>query len=331
LRWLQAISRYQAVFSGGPNFAYDLCVRKITPEQRTTLDLSSWQLAFNGAEPIRAEILERFVEAFAPSGFRREAFYPCYGLAEATLFVTGRRRGEGYLRQNFAKKQLEQNRVVPAETDGKQAFETLHTLVSCGRSWGNQKIVIVNPENLKHCTSDQIGEIWVASNSVAKGYWNRPVETTDTFQAFLADTGEGPFLRTGDLGFLLDGELFIAGRIKDLIIIRGRNHYPQDIERTVEQSHPALLPGFGAAFGVAIDGEERLVVVQAVDPRFLQNLDVDKVKGDIRQAVTAEHALQVYAAVLVTARSIPKTSSGKIQRHACRTGFLAGTLDVVEG
>jgi amino acid adenylation domain-containing protein len=326
LRWLEAISRTAATTSGGPNFAYDLCVRKSSPEQRATLDLSSWQVAFNGAEPVRPETLNRFVAAFEPCGFRREAFYPCYGLAEATLIVSGGLKTVPPVVGVFQGAALEHNQVVAASSDDAGA----QTLVSCGQTPQDEKIVIADPVSCTVCPQDQVGEIWVAGPSTAQGYWNQPEATEHTFRAYLADTGEGPLLRTGDLGFLQDGELFVTGRLKDLIIIRGRNHYPQDIEKTVEQSHPVLRLGCGAAFSVdaVVDGEERLLIVQEVE-RHAQNPDVETVAGAIRQAVADHHELQVYAVVLIKTGSIPKTSSGKIQRHACRAGFLAGSLEVV--
>jgi acyl carrier protein len=200
--------------------------------------------------------------------------------------------------------------------------------VSNGSAPVGLKTVIVNPESCIACQPGEIGEIWASSSSIAQGYWQRPEETQKTFRAYLADTGEGPFLRTGDLGFLQDGELFVTGRLKDLIIIRGRNHYPQDIELTVEQSHPALRPGGGIAFSVDVLGEERLVIVHEVERQF-RNLDIEDVAGAIRQAVAGQHELQVYAVTLVKVGSIPKTSSGKPQRNACREKFLARTLDVV--
>jgi acyl-CoA synthetase (AMP-forming)/AMP-acid ligase II len=326
LRWLQAISHYKATTSGGPNFAYDLCIRKITPEQLASLDLSSWEVAFTGAEPVRAETLEQFAATFDPCGFRKEAFHPCYGMAETTLIVSGGLRTVPPVIRKIDGAALEQNRVVPAV----RKQESIRGFVGCGQNLLDQKILIVDPESLTPCPADKVGEIWVSGPSIAQGYWNRPEETQQTFQAYLADTGDGPFLRTGDLGFLQDGELFITGRIKDVIIIRGQNHYPQDIELTVEKSHPALRPGCGAAFAVEVKGSERLVIVQEVERSYLRKLDVNEVVGSIRQAVAAEHALQIYATVLVKTGSIPKTSSGKIQRYACRAGFLAGSLNVVE-
>jgi len=322
--WLQAISRYKATTSGGPNFAYDLACRKITPEQRSCLDLSRWDLAFIGAEPVRAETLEQFAATFEPCGFRSEAFYPCYGMAETTLIVSGGLKKSQPVVQRVEGAALEQNRVVTA-----QSKEGTGKFVGCGQSLSDQKIVIVGPESLTQCRADQVGEIWVSGPSVTQGYWNRAEETKQTFHTYLADTGEGPFLRTGDLGFLQDGELFVTGRLKDLIIIRGRNHYPQDIELTVEQSHSALRPDGCAVFSVDVDGEERLVVVQEVERHSLRNLDVEGVAGVLRQAVAEQHDLQVYAVVLLKTGKSSKTSSGKIQRHACRAGFLAGTLDEV--
>ncbi len=325
-RWLQAISRYKATTSGGPNFAYDLCLKRIKPEQLDHLDLSSWEVAFSGAESVRAQTLEQFATTFAPCGFRREAFYPCYGLAEATLIVSGGLKSSPPVIRQVQEPALKQNRMVAAASEGKG----VRAIVGCGGNLDDQKIVIVDPESLTRCPDERVGEIWVSGPSVAQGYWNRTQETEQTFGAYVPDTGEGPFLRTGDLGFWQDGELFITGRLKDVIIIRGQNHYPQDIELTVEESHPALRPGCGAAFAVETKGEERLVVVHEVEQSYLRKLDVEEVVRSIRKAVTGEHDLQVYATVLVKTGSIPKTSSGKIQRHACRTGFITGSLNVVE-
>ncbi|MBV9790945.1 MAG: amino acid adenylation domain-containing protein, partial [Chloroflexi bacterium] len=323
-RWLQAISQYKATTSGGPNFAYDLCARKITPEQRATLDLSSWTVAFNGAEPIRNETLERFAATFAECGFRKEAFYPCYGLAEATLFVTGSVPRQPVVTATIDTAALERDRIVLAAPDADDA----QTMVGSGRVWGDQILAIVDPATGLRCASDQVGEIWVKGPSMAHGYWNQPEESERTFRARIADTGEGPFMRTGDLGFVRDGELFVTGRLKDLIIIRGRNHYPQDIELTVERSHPALRPGCGAAFSLNVNDEERLVVVQEVE-REHRNTPVDEMAAAVRKAVAEHHELQVYAVVLLRPNGILKTSSGKIQRNASRVAYLAGKLDVI--
>ena len=324
VRWLDIISKYKATTSGAPNFAYDLCVDKVTPEQMETLDLSSWTLAFCGAEPIRPETLERFARTFAGCGFRKNAFYPCFGMAENTLLVSG---GEGPSEARtftIDRKSLERDLVVSASLDDSGSL----TMVSCGKSIIDQKIMIVNPNTLEACAPEQVGEIWVSGPSVAQGYWGLEEETQTHFQAHVANTGEGPFLRTGDLGFLHEGELFVTGRLKDLIIIHGSNHYPQDIELTVEASHVALQPSAGAAFSVTDDGKEKLVIVQEVT-RQGRSADINEVTSAIRQAVAEKHDLQVFAIVLVKPMSIPKTSSGKIQRRATKAAFLDGELEVV--
>ena len=327
VRWLQAISRYQATNSGGPNFAYDLCVEKITPRERETLDLSSWEVAFNGAEPIRAETMARFVKAFEGCGFRRETFYPCYGLAEATLIVSGGLKGATPILYQVDESALLENKVVES-TDGT-------TLVGCGQSKLGQEIVIVEPESARRCAEGEIGEIWVKGASVAKGYWRQPEKTEATFHAYLSPPnvgggrgGAGPFLRTGDLGFSLDRELFVTGRIKDLIIIRGRNHYPQDIELTAQESHMALQPHCGAAFSVQMEGQERVVVLFELKRRH-RKANVEEVADAIRAAVAQQHQLDLYAVVLIRPARMPKTTSGKVQRHLCRKGFLENTLPVI--
>jgi acyl-CoA synthetase (AMP-forming)/AMP-acid ligase II len=340
IRWLQAISRYQATISGGPNFAYELCARRITPAERETLDLSSWDVAYNGAEPVRADTMKRFAATFASCGFRPSAFHPCYGLAETTLLVSG-----GSLRDEMVRTvqtaALEQNRVV----DACAHHENVRTLVGSGHALHDTRIVIAHPESLTACVPDEVGEIWVSGPSVTKGYWNRPEETERACRAYLKDTGEGPFLRTGDLGFMKDGELFVTGRLKDLIIISGRNLYPQDIELTVEQSHPAIRPTCCAAFSVDATGEEHLIVVAEIEPQYQPAartppdgeaharpngrlpLDVEAVVRAIRRAVAEEHDARVHTVVLLRAGRIPKTTSGKVQRHACQTSFLKGTLE----
>ncbi|MCE9547134.1 MAG: aminotransferase class I/II-fold pyridoxal phosphate-dependent enzyme [Planctomycetia bacterium] len=321
-RWLKAITNYRGTTSGGPNFAYDLCVEKITPQQIDELDLSSWLVAFNGAEPVRAETIDRFSEKFARCGFRREAFYPCYGMAEATLIVSGGFVPAPPAIRYFDAAALENHRVVQIHNGvGSRA------LVGCGQTMPDQKIVIADPVTLNSCPADAVGEIWVSGPSVALGYLKQPVETAETFAAHLADTGEGPFLRTGDLGFLVHGELFVTGRVKDLIIVHGKNHYPQDIEHTAGRCHPKVIADSGAAFSVEQNGAERLVIVQEVD----RGRDVEPVAimQAIRRSVATEHQLVVDAIVLVKLRSIPKTSSGKIQRYACRQKYLEGSLAVL--
>ncbi len=322
-RWLSAISRYGASTSGGPNFAYDLCVRKITPEQRKSLDLSSWRVAFNGAEPVRAETLQAFRETFAPCGFRPEAFYPCYGLAEATLMVSG---GLVPKRPRVERFQADSLATGDALACGSEAADA-RPLVSCGQAMPDQTVAIVDPDTFRKCPEGEVGEIWVAGPSVAQGYWRSDKLTEDTFHARTSDTGEGPFLRTGDLGFLSDGELFATGRIKDLIIIRGMNHYPQDIEHTVQQAHPRLRLGCGAAFVVENQGRQRLIVVQEIERG--KAVGLDEVVQASRRRVADEHDLTLDAVLLLRTGSIPKTSSGKVRRHACREGFVEGSLVVV--
>lgn len=319
-RWLAAISRYGATTSGGPNFAYELCCNRITAEQKSHLDLSSWRVAFNGAEPVRAHSLERFAASFYDCGFRASAFAPCYGLAESTLFVSGGATDCGPVVQAVQAAALEHDKILAASD-----ADPARRLVGCGHASAATAIAIVDPEQRVRCQPGSVGEIWLSGPSVATGYWNRAEETSATFHARLADSSEGPFLRTGDLGFLLDGELFITGRRKDLIIIRGRNHYPQDLELTVEQSHPALRACIGAAFSVELDGEERLVIVHEINRRG--GADFDEVIAAMRQAVGEEHELQVHAIVLARPGEVPKTSSGKVQRFLCRQVFANGTLE----
>jgi acyl-CoA synthetase (AMP-forming)/AMP-acid ligase II len=325
LRWLQALSDKKATHSAAPNFAYDLCVRKIPPEKRATLDLSHWRMTLNGSEPVRAEVLKKFAEAFQVSGFKATALCPGYGLAEATLVVTAVSYDSPSYFYPVQANALEKNKIVGAtETDS-----NVQTLVGCGWTTIDTQIVIVNPETLKPCSPEIVGEIWVSGSTIAQGYWGKPQETQETFQAYLADTGAGPFLRTGDLGFIKDGELFVTGRLKEIILIRGRNNYPQDIEYTVQNSHPALRPSCGAAFTVEVKGEERLVVVQEVERTWLRKIDIDEVNRAIRKAVVQEYDLQVYAIALIRTGSLPKTSSGKIQRRGCRAKFLEGSLEIL--
>lgn len=324
VRWLQAISKYRATTSGGPNFAYDLCLRKVTPEQRDQLDLSSWTVAFNGAEPVRVETLERFAEYFAPCGFRPEAFYPCYGLAEATLLVSGGQKLYRPNTQSFDLRRLEQDEAVAVPADAANA----RTLVSCGHDLPDQQIAIVDPHTFHPLPNGRIGEIWLTGPSVAQGYWKRPAETEQTFHARLADGSSEHYLRTGDLGFMTGGELYVTGRVKDLIIVRGVNHYPQDIELTVEHCDAALRPNSGAAFTIEAQGRPQLVLVQELERGFKG--EMSRLIETIREAVVREHELVLDAVVLVKSGSIPKTSSGKIQRHAARQAFTKGTLKVID-
>lgn len=323
IRWLQAITRYKANVSGGPNFAYDLCVRRIKPEERATLDLSSWRTALCGAEPIRSQTIKNFCEYFEPSGFSKKSFYPCYGLAEATLMVTGGRPNSSPLVKKIKKSFLKKGDQNLFEADDKDCQE----LVCCGQPIGDQLVYIVDPETRLKLPQGQIGEIWVQGKNVAQGYWNHPSESKFTFQAHLEDTGEGPFLRTGDLGFMTGEGLFITGRLKDLIVLFGENHYPQDIELIVENSHPAARKGCGAAFSLEKEGIERLVIAQEID--ILPEVDLKEIESTIRDSVIQEQGVEVYRILLIGPKSIPKTSSGKIQRQACKEEFLSGNLEIL--
>ena len=322
IRWLEAISKYRATISGGPNFAYDLCVRAITDQQRAALDLSCWSLAFIGAEPIEPATLERFAAAFAPCGFNPSAFYPCYGLAEATLMVTGARRGSGATVEAFDSAALTQHNVVPVPDNADT--RTARRLVACGGPVGTTRVVIVNPDTQTEVEPGGVGEIWVSGPSVGQGYWHSADLTDRSFNARLSDTGDGPFLRTDDLGFVNDGQLYVTGRRDDVMIIRGLNRYPHDIEATARNSHPLLDVGYGAAFAADDHGRQRLVLVQ--ETRNDGKTDFDPILDAIRLAVLDEHELTLDTIALVRIGSIPKTSSGKVQRNACREAFVGGTL-----
>lgn len=321
--WLEAISRHRATFTAAPNFAYDRCVEESTAEQRAALDLSSLATAMNGAEPVQATTLERFAEAFAPAGFRPEALCPVYGLAEATLLVSGGSDSALPVVTHIDRTELQADRVVDVEP----AHLAAVALVSCGRPRGGQEVAIVDPVTHLRCEPDQIGEIWIAGPSVGWGYWARPDETAQTFSAVLPDAA-GPFLRTGDLGFLRSGELYITGRCKDLVVIRGGNYYPNDIERTVQACHPVLVSGRGAvfAFTPGLGAVEQLVVVQEVDRDRDPAVDLAEIADSIRAAVTDRYGVEPNSVNLVKHRSIPTTSSGKIQRGQCRRQFLDGEI-----
>lgn len=322
--WLDAISKSGATTSGGPNFAYDLCVRKTTAEQRATLDLSSWSLAFIGAEAVRPATLDRFAETFARCGFSRKAFYPCYGLAEATLMVTGPKYGTGAAVRAFNNEALSQGRVEPLPDTAPHA----RRLVGCGAPVSSLRLAIVDPQTLAPAGPDEVGEIWVAGESVGQGYWHDPQSTAATFNAWRSDNGDGPFLRTGDLGFLHESQLYITGRLDDLIVVRGLNHHPQDIEVTARESHPLLASGLGAAFAVDEGDTQRLVLVHEVERDG--SCDLAPVVDAVRAAVLEEHGLALDAVVLIRCGTIAKTSSGKVRRHVSRAAFLAGQLKALD-
>lgn len=324
VRWLEAITRFRADGSGAPNFAYKLCVRSVTEEQKAKLDLSSLKVLYSGSEPIDAKILDEFAETFRETGLRREALYPCYGMAETTLLATGAISGNGPVYETVDANALALNVALPRDPDS----QNTRVVVGCGRTVAGQELRIVDPENTAAPLEDgRIGEIWIRGAHVAAGYWGKPELTKETFSARLGD--DGPFLRTGDLGYMRRGELFVTGRIKDLIIVRGRNHYPQDIESTIERSHQALALSGSAAFSVEEEGEERLVIVSEIQRSMLRSVNPDDVFASVRQAVFEQHDLSVHAIVLIRPATLPRTSSGKVQRRACRAAYLANELDSV--
>lgn len=326
IRWLSAISNYGATTSGGPNFAYELCVQRISDEQKAALDLSRWQVAFTGAEPVRAETLARFAAAFADCGFRSDAFYPCYGMAETTLIVSGGTPHQPPVRKQVDAVALTQHQVKSVADGSSNAT----ALVSCGRALLSQQIRIVDPATRIPCSGDRVGEIWVAGDHVAQGYWQQSEQTAQTFRAELAQSGGSRYLRTGDLGFIDEtGELFVTGRLKDVIIIRGKNYYPQDIEQTVQNSHIGLRPDSGAAFTVSTETGDKLVVVQELERSYMRKADSDGIAKAVRQAIAKQHGLQLGSLVLIKTTTLPKTSSGKVQRRRCQQRYLDKALTVV--
>ncbi len=323
--WLRAISHYGATHSASPNFGYNHCIDRIKPEQISQLDLSGWRVASSGAEIVRAETLADFVRVFSPCGFRNSAFFPSYGLAESTLLVTAKRSPAEPTQCVLDAKALEQNQVVEAGAETAR----VRTVMGCGYPDVVAGVEIVDPVALTRCGDQTVGEIWVTSPSVAQGYWNNPEATKGTFQAYLSDTNEGPYLRTGDLGFLKRGELFVTGRLKDLIIVHGDNYYPEDIEYVVNCSHPLLRRDCCAAFTLETGKVEQLVVLAEVKRQW-QNQDLEAVITAIRSAVSDSQGLQTQIIALLKSGNLSKTSSGKIQRRACRDRFLSGDLNYLK-
>jgi len=325
LNWLRAIHDYRAEVACSPNFGYDLCVSRYRADQMQGIDLSCWKVALNGAEPVHAETIDRFAETFAGHGFNANAAYPAYGMAEATLLISGGRRGAGHATRSVSRVAL-QSHAVTAPVDPADA----QLLVGCGRALVNERIAILDPDRCTRLAPHQVGEIWVNGPNVACAYWKNPEATEAALNAVIAGEDDGArWLRTGDLGFLDEaGELYVTGRIKDLIIVRGINHYPQDIERTVQAAHPALRPNCAAAFSVSDErGEETLVVVQEIERTERNRIDPVEIKGLIRENVTEQHELFARHIVLIRPGSLPKTTSGKIQRRLARKLWLQGNLD----
>lgn len=308
-RWLQAISKWKATTSGAPTHGFQVCLKAIRDEQLQDLDLSSWKLAYCGSEKIHGDVLEQFSNRFEPYGFDRRSLYPCYGLAEATLLVTGNRRGSGI------------RRAVPDPAT--EASTPQHPAVSCGSTWGNASVVIADPHSRIRHADGRIGEIWIQGRQVGNGYWRQAAASGETFQIRLAD-GSGPYLRTGDLGFIRNGELFIVGRIKDTIVIRGLKHAAEDIEITVARSHHSFAGLAGAAFGIEAGDQEHAVVVQEVDRKVAQCDDQDEAIASAFECITRQHGLRLLDLVLVRVGALPRTSSGKVQRARARAIYSEG-------
>jgi len=319
-RWLETISRYRATISMAPNFAYDLCVRRIPTDRQNALDLSSWRCALNAAEPIRAATMSAFAEAYRDCGFREEAFQPAYGLAEATLMISVADLDRLPATLSVDAAALDTGRIVPA--DGPRS----RRIAGSGKVRRPQRVTIVDPASRQVCEEGVVGEIWVSGPCVAHGYWRRPDASAQTFGTRLAD-GQGPFLRTGDLGIVIDDELYITGRIKEVMIVRGRNIYPQDIEASVQRAHDALKPAGGAVFSIDREDGEAIVVVQEIERSWLATANREDLIARIRDAVFQEHELTVAEVVLTKPETVPKTSAGKIQRVLCRDLYRRGKLE----
>lgn len=314
VRWLRAITKYRGTTAGAPNFAYDMCVDRVPEDQRAGLDLSSWDIAYNGSEPVRPGTLERFAETYAPYGLRAQACYPCYGMAESTLLIAG----------------VDKTAPLQTQEDRSDESATARPVVCCGKTGTGHRVAIVEPETCAPCAPGAVGEIWFSGPSVAQGYWKHAEDSDAIFRAQI--TGQPDprgWLRTGDLGFVEGDQLCITGRIKDVLIVRGKNHYPQDIEATAEASHPALKPNAGAAFMIEHRSLDRLILVQELNIQALRDPPVKDIAREVRKAVSQQHGLHVAALVLVKTSSVPKTSSGKIQRRLCRQRLLDGALRII--
>src|SRR6266702_127393 len=325
LGWLRAISHYRAEVACSPNFGFDLCVSRYRADQMEGIDLSSLKIALNGAEPVHADTIARFIEAFALHGFDPRAMYPAYGMAEATLLISGGTRGGGHVTRSVSRAALQAHAAeAPSDADDAQI------VVGCGRALADELVAIADPENRTRLSADRVGEIWVTGANVARAYWRNDEATREGLNAEIAGE-DSPWLRTGDLGFLdADGELFVTGRIKDLIIIRGINHYPQDIERTVQSLDSGLRENGGAAFSVpGENGEETLVIVQEVERTARRRIDTAEIKGQIREAVADSHELSARHIALIRPGALPKTTSGKIQRKLARRLWLDGGFEEI--
>lgn len=318
-RWLKAISKYQVDLSGAPNFAYDLVSRKTTEEEIATLDLSCWKVAFCGAEPIRFQTLQNFTQIVEPAGFNEKALFPCYGLAEATLMVTGTGIGNGVKHMDASTTDLEQGRANAASLE-----EGTTTLVGSGSKILEQEIRIVDPNTLKPLADGQVGEIWIAGRHVAKGYWEKPQASLDRLHARI-EGEEHHYLRTGDLGFFQNGEIFITGRIKDLIKVRGRGIYPHDLEFAIEDLNAEwqeVRKGGSGVFAFEKDGQEQIAAFVEVNPKKNKNFNPSTLAKTIRETIASQFDVALADVVLIKSGTLPKTTSGKIRRFECRDIFM---------
>ena len=345
--WLEAISYYRATCAGSPNFGWDYCVDRIPAEKRSLIDLRSLRVAYNGSESVRAHTLERFYKHFSICGLTKESLFPCYGMAETTLFVSGGPVDKAPRIVTVSKMALEGNQIKDVAPESEDARQ----IVSCGVVSPDMTVLVVDPDTALVCSQRRLGEIWISGASVANGYWNRPEQTQQTFQSFLAESGDGPFLRTGDLGFIRDGEIFIAGRLKDLIVINGRNIYPQDIEQVIEESIDFVEPNMCAAFAVEQGSTESLAIVAEANrslmraAQFEQNktgsentrirlkneylVKLQTVASDICAVITDQFDVSVSSIAFVKPGTFPRTSSGKVQRVRCKQLALNNQLDIV--
>lgn len=324
-RWLQAITDFGGTSSAAPNFAFQLCLDEIPAENANSFDLGSWRAAFIASEPNRRETMEGFAERFEPAGFRHRTFAPAWGQAESTLQITAIPLEEEVTYLSVDKNEMANDRLVEVPADSSDALSLVGTGWTCER----QEIKIVDSDSFRELEEMQVGEIWLKGPLVGKGYWNNPQQTEETFRAHISDSGEGPFLRTGDLGFIKDRQVYITGRLKDIIIIRGLNYYPQDIEHTVHKSHEALRIDKGAAFSVEVRGQERLVVTQELDRDYLDDYNEEEIFKAVRRAVSEVHELQVHHIVILRPKSILRTSSGKIQHSAMKSAYLEDKLSIL--
>jgi len=325
VRWIEMMSKYKATATAGPNFAYDLCVEKISDEEIEGLDLSHLKIALNGAEPVHASTLKKFSEKFAKCGFRSKAHFPSYGMAETTLMLTSVNVSDEAKVLSIDALDLQDGVITVHE----HAVDATQEMVSSGHAWTDHEVTIVDQEKLNTLADDLVGEVWVRGSSITQGYWKNPEKTEEDFNAFTSDTKKGPYLRTGDLGFLHEGELYICGRAKDLLIIRGKNYYPQDLEQVAGESHESVTLGNTAAFSLEIEEKESLVIVQEIERTQMRKFNEEEVFDAIIESIAMDCELQVYDILLLRPGQVLKTSSGKIQRHANKQAYLNDDFKVL--